>query len=65
MQLLKKSERQKLYRILDPETLGAIFEYVSKEDASIYINEMDLKKASKVISELEPDTAVEILRELE
>ena len=65
LQLLKKSERQKLYRILDAETLGAIFEYVSKEDASIYINEMDLKKASTVISELEPDTAVEILRELE
>lgn len=65
LQLLKKSERQKLYRILDAEALGAIFEYVSKEDASIYINEMDLKKASTVISELEPDTAVEILRELE
>ena len=65
MQLLKKSERQKLYRILDPATLGAIFEYVSKEDASTYINEMDLKKASNVISELEPDTAVDILRELE
>lgn len=65
LQLLKKTERQKLYRILDAETLGAIFEYVSKEDASLYINEMDLKKASTVISELEPDTAVEILRELE
>ena len=65
LQILKKSERQKLYRILDSETLGAIFEYVSKEDASVYINEMDLKKASNVISELEPDTAVEILRELE
>ena len=65
LQLLKKSERQKLYRILDSETLGAIFEYVTKEDASVYINEMDLKKASNVISELEPDTAVEILRELE
>ena len=65
MQLLKKSERQKLYRILDAKALGAIFEYVSKEDASVYINEMDLKKASDVISELEPDTAVDILRELE
>ena len=65
LQILKKSERQKLYRILDAEALGAIFEYVSKEDASVYINEMDLKKASNVISELEPDTAVDILRELE
>ncbi|MBO6134541.1 MAG: magnesium transporter [Lachnospiraceae bacterium] len=65
LKLLKKTERQKLYRILNKETLGAIFEYVSKEDASIYINEMDLKKASNVISELEPDTAVDILRELE
>ena len=65
LELLKKTERQKLYRILDADALGAIFEYVTKEDASLYINEMDLKKASAVISELEPDTAVEILRELE
>lgn len=65
MKLLKKSERQKLYRILGPEKLGSIFEYISKEDAGLYINEMDLKKASTLISELEPDTAVEVLRELE
>ena len=65
MQKLKKTERQKLYRILDAKALGAVFEYISKEDASVYINEMDLKKASEVISELEPDTAVDILRELE
>ena len=65
MKLLSKAQRQKLYRILDAEKLGAIFEYISKEDAGLYINEMDLKKASNVISELEPDTAVDILRELE
>lgn len=65
MKLLSKSQRQKFYRIIDAERLGAIFEYVPKEDAGTYINEMDLKKASTVISELEPDTAVEVLRELE
>ena len=62
---LSKVQRQKLYRILDAEKLGEIFEYVTTEDASVYINEMDLKKASAVISELEPDTAVQILKELE
>lgn len=62
---LNKAQRQKLYRILDAEKLGEIFEYVTTEDASVYINEMDLKKASAVISELEPDTAVQILKELE
>lgn len=65
MKLLSRTQRQKLYRILDAEKLGAIFEYIPKEDAGSYINEMDLKKASTVISELEPDTAVEVLRELE
>lgn len=65
MKLLTKAQRQKLYRIIDAEKLGAIFEYISKEDAGVYINEMDLKKASTLISELEPDTAVSVLRELE
>ena len=65
LKLLKKSERQKFYRIVDSDKLGEIFEYVPKEDASEYINEMDLKKASGVISALEPDTAVDILKELE
>ena len=62
---LKKFERQKLYRILDEERLASIFEYVYVEDASAYVNEMDLKKASGLVSKLEPDTAVEILKELD
>lgn len=62
--LLKVSERKKLYRVLDDETLSSIFEYV-EEDAGTYVNEMDLKKASTLISHLEPDTAIEVLKSLD
>ena len=62
---LTLKERKKLYRILNESMLSEIFEYVDTEEAAGYLNEMDLIKASAVISELEPDTAVEILREID
>lgn len=62
---LTSSERKKLFRILTPSMLSEIFEYADEEDASSYFDEMDLRKAARIISDLEPDTAVEILREIE
>jgi magnesium transporter len=62
---LTLKERKKLYRILDEEMLSEIFEYVDTDDAALYINEMDLLKGSAIISKLEPDTAVEILKEID
>lgn len=58
-------ERKKLYRILSEPMLSEIFEYVDTDEAGIYLDEMDLIRASAIISELEPDTAVEILREVD
>ena len=62
---LTLKERKKLYRILGEDMLSEIFEYVDTEEAAVYLNEMDLIKASGVISKLEPDTAVEILKEID
>ena len=62
---LTPTERKKLYRILDENMLSEIFEYVDTGEAALFIGEMDLIKGSAVLSELEPDTAVEILREIE
>lgn len=62
---LSATERKKLYRILDMDMLSGIFEYTDEHDAGRYLDEMDLKKAASVLSSMEADAAVEILREIE
>ena len=60
--LLDPVERVRLLRILDAESLAGIFEYVPEEEAGKMLEEMDIKKAVALISELESDSAVDILR---
>ena len=62
---LTVKERKKLYRVLTESMLSEIFEYLDTDDAGIYLGELDLIKASAIISEMEPDVAVEILREID
>jgi len=62
---LTTTERQKLYRVLGINTLSAILEYAEEEDVAAYLNEMDIRKAASVISHMEPDIAVDVLREIE
>jgi len=63
--LLTTPERQKLYRVLGIGTLSAILEYAEEEDVAAYLNEMDIRKAASVVSHMEPDIAVDVLREIE
>lgn len=65
MELLNVQERKKLYRICTSAMLAETFEYLDETDAGKYINEMGLKKAADVVSELETDTAVTVLHEIE
>ena len=58
-------ERKKFYRVCSPEMLAEIFEYLDEEDAGVYLNEMDIRKAASVVSKLDTDTAVDILREID
>lgn len=62
--LLNVSERRKFYRICHVEMLAEIFEYFDEDDASIYLDEMDIRKAADVVSRLETDTAAKVLHEL-
>ncbi len=62
---LSKQERQKLYRVCNGDMLAEAFEYLDEDDAGIYLNEMDLNKAAAVVSLMETDTAVNVLREIE
>ena len=59
---LTSTERKKLYRILDTDLLSGVFEYAPSENVSEYMCEMDLKKAAAILSCMETDAAVEILR---
>lgn len=57
--------RKKVYRVLSLDTISGILEYADEDEAREYLDEMDLKKAAAVISHMEPDTAVDILRTME
>lgn len=63
MDLLKKDERQKLYSILDTQTLADILEY--SEQRNNYIDEMGIRKRVDILSCLEVTTAVEYLQQLD
>lgn len=56
------NERRKLYRLLDKELLSDIFEHTESDEAGLYLSEMDIKKAASIISLMETDSAVTILR---
>ena len=59
---LSISERKKLYRVISIDILADVFEYLDEEEAGVYLNEIDIRKAALIISKLDTDTAVEILR---
>lgn len=65
LEALSERERKKFYRISSTDMLAEIFEFFDKEDAGIYLNEMDIRKAAAVVSKLDTDTAVETLRSIE
>ena len=56
-------ERKKLYNILNLDMLSDVFECF--DDISQYLEEMDIRKAVEIISNLEADTAVVALRGIE
>ncbi|MCH4035651.1 MAG: magnesium transporter [Lachnospiraceae bacterium] len=55
-------EREVLYRLLDLDTLAEVFEYAD-EDAVGYIKELDPLKAARVLEKMEPDDAVDLLKQ--
>lgn len=65
LELLSIAERKKLYRILDASMLSNILEYAKEHDAGIYLDEMDINKAAKVIENMESDAALGVLQKVE
>ena len=63
--LMSEAERQRLYRILDPQTLADVFEYVDDGLLTSYLKEMDTGVLAQIMSYLDSDRAVDFLKTLE
>lgn len=63
LELLNKEERNRLYSILDTETLAGVLEY--SEQRNEYIGELGIRKKIDILSRLETTTTVEYLHQLE
>ena len=61
--LLTPEERKKIYPLLGAEYAAEIFSYI--EDADEYLKELGLQSAIKVINEMDPDDAADILEDLD
>lgn len=61
--LLTKDERRRFYTVIDTETLGEVLEY--SDQMKEYVDELGIRKRVEVLSNLEPATTAEYLRELE
>ncbi len=59
---LTQEDRNKLYRILNAESLANIFEYI--ENTAPYLDELSVKKKIAVLSSMETDKASEYLKNL-
>lgn len=63
MDLLKKDERSRLYRILNTDTLASVLEY--SENRNEYISELSVRKRVVILSQFEAVILVDYLRGLE
>lgn len=60
--LLTKDERERLYRLVPTDEMAEIMEYA--DDFDDFITEIDIKKASEILQEMETDTAAEYLSQV-
>ena len=63
LDLLNKTERTKLYQILDSEALADILEY--SDHIAEYVKELSIRKKVDVFSRMETSDVVDVLRHLE
>ena len=59
---LTVAERRKVCRILALDMLSDIFEYIDEKQAAEYLDEMDVRKAAGILSGMETDAVIDVLR---
>ncbi|MGI6107370.1 MAG: magnesium transporter [Lachnospiraceae bacterium] len=62
--LLTPEERKKLYRVIDNDKLSDVFEYI-EDDRAVYFNELPGRKKVDLISKMDADEAVDLLRSID
>ena len=63
LEYLTEHERKNLYQLLGPERISEIFAFL--DDASAYLEEMQLEKAVDVLENMDADDAVDVLETIE
>ena len=61
---LSADERRKLYHVIGPERTGEVFSYL-KDDVDLYIAEMSINEAAKIVEEMDTDDAVDLLEQID
>lgn len=63
LEQMTSGERKKIYPVLGAEYAADIFAYI--ENPTLYLNEIDVKKAAKVLSEMDSDDAIDALEDFD
>ena len=61
---LNEDERRKLYHIIGPERTGEVFSYL-KDDVDVYLAELSINEAAKIVEEMDTDDAVDLLDQID
>ncbi|MBQ5444233.1 MAG: magnesium transporter [Erysipelotrichaceae bacterium] len=61
---LSPEERRKLYHIIGPERTGEVFSYL-RDDVDVYLKEVGLDAAAKIVEEMDTDDAVDLLEQID
>ncbi len=61
---LSAEERKKLYHIIGPERTGEVFSFL-REDVDVYLKEVGLDEAAKIVEEMDTDDAVDLLEQID
>lgn len=59
---LSGKERENLFRLLSSDFLADVTEYLEEDEAPVYLQEMDPRKAAEVLEKMERDDAVDLLK---
>lgn len=61
--VMTPKERKRIYTLLGPQKIAEIFAYL--DEPQIYFSELSVKDASKVVSLMDSDDAVDVLETLD
>ena len=61
---LHDTDRKRLYRVIGPERTGEVFSFL-KEDVDMYLAELSINEAARIVEEMDADDAVDLLEQVD